>query len=62
MAGFGFTVSEISELTGLSNLTLWRRYRKEWRTAALERDLEVVERVFARVGVPPETSNKATRL
>jgi AcrR family transcriptional regulator len=53
MAGLGFSVPQISKLTGYRPSTLFRFFRHELTTAALERDLDVVESAWRQaVGGP----------
>jgi hypothetical protein len=58
LAGYGFTPGEISRLTGLRPLTIFRHFRDELATSALRRDLEVIESAYYQAtGGPPEARN-----
>jgi hypothetical protein len=58
LAGYGFTPGEISRLTGLGRLTVFRHFRDELETSALRRDLEVIESAYHQAtGGPPEARN-----
>jgi AcrR family transcriptional regulator len=58
LAGYGYTVTEISRLAGLRPSTIYRHFRDELTTSALRRDLEVIESAyFQATGGPPESRN-----
>ena len=46
MSGYGFSVPQISKLTGYRPSTLYRSFRHELTTAALAKDLDVVESAY----------------
>jgi AcrR family transcriptional regulator len=46
LAGYGYSVAEISLLTGLRSSTIYRHFREELTTSALKRDLDVIESAY----------------
>jgi hypothetical protein len=46
MSGYGMSVTQISKLTGYRPSTLYRAFRQELTTAALYKDLDVLESAY----------------
>jgi hypothetical protein len=54
MSGFGFSVVQISKLTGYRPSTLYRSFREELTTAGLAKDLDVLESAYWQAVGGPE--------
>ena len=54
MSGFGFSVTQISKLTGYRPSTLYRSFREELTTAGLHKDLDVLESAYWQAVGGPE--------
>jgi hypothetical protein len=54
MSGYGFSVAQISKLTGYRPSTLYRAFREELTTAGLHKDLDVLESAYHQAVGGPE--------
>ena len=54
MSGYGFSVTQISKLTGYRPSTLYRSFREELTTAGLSKDLDVLESAYHQAVGGPE--------
>ena len=54
MSGFGFSVTQISKLTGYRPSTLYRAFREELTTSGLHKDLDVLESAYYQAVGGPE--------
>ena len=54
MSGYGFSVTQISKLTGYRPSTLYRSFRDELTTAGLHKDLDVLESAYHQAVGGPE--------
>jgi hypothetical protein len=54
MSGYGFSVPQISKLTGYRPSTLYRSFREELTTSALQKDLDVLESAYHQAVGGPE--------
>ena len=54
MSGYGFSVTQISKLTGYRPSTLYRAFREELTTAGLAKDLDVLESAYHQAVGGPE--------
>jgi hypothetical protein len=54
MSGYGFSVTQISKLTGYRPSTLYRSFREELTTSAIAKDLDVLESAYHQAVGGPE--------
>ena len=54
MSGYGFSVTQISKLTGYRPSTLYRSFRHELTTSAIQKDLDVLESAYHQAVGGPE--------
>lgn len=54
MSGYGFSVTQISKLTGYRPSTLYRAFRHELTTSAIQKDLDVLESAYHQAVGGPE--------
>jgi hypothetical protein len=60
MCSYGLDVLDVSRLSGLSTSTLYRHYKHELQTAALQKDLMVLQGAFLKcIGGPEQNWEKA---